>query len=431
VTALPARGAGTTGATVVRLNRDADERGLAAFRSAGMRVASSADFRGEGLPADLDGADILVFERFGLAIVDADPGRVAKALAEGVASHSVVSHRAERIYRALSMRESRRRDYLLGFRAGVDALVSDLLGEDVRGRSAEAQEAPELDETTATWGLQATGVVASRFAGRGVKLAVLDTGIDTAHPDFLGRVTEAMSFVRGEDVMDHAGHGTHCAGTACGPLRASGGLPRYGVAHDAQLYVGKVLDNAGFGSDRTVIAGLEWALDAGCAIISLSLGGATAADEPFDENYELIGRNALESRSLIIAAAGNESDRPFSVAPVASPANCPSIFAVAAVDERLRVAGFSSGKRSRIPGGEINLSGPGVGVLSALPLAQGGSGRLRGTSMATPHVAGIAALYAENDSSLRGLALWGGLLRGARYIGGDAGDVGQGLVYAP
>ena len=121
VTALPARGAGTTGATVVRLNRDADERGLAAFRSAGMRVASSADFRGEGLPADLDGADILVFERFGLAIVDADPGRVAKALAEGVASHSVVSHRAERIYRALFVcaDESIVRDSLLGIRAGV------------------------------------------------------------------------------------------------------------------------------------------------------------------------------------------------------------------------------------------------------------------------------------------------------------------------
>ena len=95
----------------------------------------------------------------------------------------------------------------------------------------------------------------------GIKVAVLDTGIDFDHPDFIGREIASKSFIADQEVQDGHGHGTHCAGTSCGILRPSSGQPRYGIAHGAQLHVGKVLSNSGSGSDRSVMGGLEWALD--------------------------------------------------------------------------------------------------------------------------------------------------------------------------
>ena len=162
----------------------------------------------------------------------------------------------------------------------------------------------------------------------------------------------------------------------------------------------------------------------------MSLGSAADVNEPFIEDYELIGQDALNSGSLIIAAAGNESDRPGHVAPVGSPANCPSIFAVAALDRDLKVARFSCGKRSDAIGGEIDIAAPGVDVFSSVPRPRLYA-RMAGTSMATPHVAGIAALYAESNPGFRGMALWGALNHGRRFIEGDASDIGAGLAQAP
>ncbi|WP_349369752.1 S8 family serine peptidase [Salinarimonas sp.] len=436
---MPVGGGGTTGATVVRLNREARHRGLGAFEDMKLRIASTADVTAEAaLASTFDGADMIVFERFGIAIVQADPDRMAAAVSAGVAEHGVVSARPERIYRAIGAGRGPRtlagasRDYLLGYRAGVDALVEDLLGGEAGGAGARRAEEPQdPEEITETWGLRATGVTGSCFSGRGIKVAILDTGIDAGHPDFEGRIVASKSFIPDETVEDAQGHGTHCAGTACGPMQPAENQPRYGVAYGAELYVGKVLSNQGLGSDRTVIAGLEWALNEGCQVISMSLGAAVAINQPFDENYELIGQDALRSGSLLVAAAGNESRRPTFVAPVGSPANCPSIFAVAAVDRFDAVAFFSCAKRTMHPGGEINIAGPGVDVLSSMPRALGGWDFLSGTSMATPHVAGIAALYAESDPGLRGMALWGALVKNARHIGGEVADVGAGLVYAP
>lgn len=116
--------------------------------------------------------------------------------------------------------------------------------------------APALDEAKLTWGQQATNVAASRFSGQGIRVAVLYTGLDLGHPDLATRPIASQSFVPGEDVQDGHGHGTHCVGTACGPLQP-GKLPRYGVAHASEIHVGKVLDNRGSGPDRNILAGIR------------------------------------------------------------------------------------------------------------------------------------------------------------------------------
>ena len=444
----------TTGATVVRLNRDATRRGLAPFAATGLKIASSHDFKDRAAPPGLDGADMIVFERFGIAIVEADPARVTAALTRGIGERAVLGHRPERVYRALGMEmtipraraavgafappasgDPVSRDYLVGYLGGVSDLIGHLMGNGHAGAGAALRLPGRVapvgwNEAAATWGLQATNVLASPFSGEGIKVAILDTGIDLDHPDFIGREIVSKSFIAGEEVQDGHGHGTHCAGTACGILRPSSGQPRYGIAHAAKLHVGKVLSNSGSGSDRSVMGGLEWALDNECSVISMSLGSAADVNEPFIEDYELIGQDALNSGSLIIAAAGNESDRPGHVAPVGSPANCPSIFSVAALDRDLNVAWFSCGKRSDAIGGEIDIAAPGVDVFSSVPGPRLYA-RMAGTSMATPHVAGIAALYAESNPGFRGMALWGALNHGRRFLDGDAADIGAGLSQAP
>ena len=203
---------------------------------------------------------------------------------------------------------------------------------------------PWADDTERTWGLAATGADLSAYTGSGIKLAVLDTGIDLAHPDFVSRAHTHASFVPRETVDDLQGHGTHCAGTAAAASPQAPNIPRYGVAPGAELFVAKVLNNRGAGRELDIIAGIEWALDNGCDIISMSLGRATGPQEPFDPLYEDIAAQALEAGCLIIAAAGNDSDRRYRyVAPVSSPANAPSIMAVAAIEADARVAPYSNG----------------------------------------------------------------------------------------
>lgn len=170
---------------------------------------------------------------------------------------------------------------------------------------------------------------------------------------------------------------------------------------------------------------MDWAVANGCEVISMSLrsiGPASAA-------YEAAGRRALNAGCLVIAAAGNDSARPGRIAPVGRPANSESVMAVAALDNRLRLAPFSNGGTAN-GGGKIDIAGPGVTIFSTAP---GGTTLVAkdGTSMATPHVAGIAALFAEARPAARGLALKALLTQTARALSLPATAIGSGLVQAP
>ena len=316
------------------------------------------------------------------------------------------------------------RDYLEGYRDGVNQLIDKLMVTE----PAEAEAAAALSESSATWGLQATKVLESPYSGAGIRVAVLDTGMDLNHPDFLGRTIVSKSFIPGvPSAQDGNGHGTHCIGTACGP-RTPSVLPRYGVAYESEIYAGKVLADGGSGSSFGIVEGINWAIQQNCPVISLSLGSGVARGQRYSRFYERVGESALDEGSLLIAAAGNSSQRPFRINPVGSPANCPSFMAVAALDSRMRMARFSDAGINP-DGGEIDIAAPGVDVYSSYPMPTRYQ-RLDGTSMATPHVSGIAALYAQATGK-RGQALWNLLTRRARRLFLPSRDVGSGLVQAP
>ncbi|TLP76849.1 S8 family serine peptidase [Nesterenkonia sphaerica] len=298
------------------------------------------------------------------------------------------------------------------------------------GEASVRPGAPPFSDTAdLTWGLQAVGIDAARAAGQsgaGVRVAVLDTGLDRHHPDFSARAVVTQSFVPGEGPYDAHGHGTHCAGTACGPWAPSSG-PGYGVAPEAELYAGKVLGDEGSGSDTTILAGIDWALQNECHIISMSLGADVREVHP---PYVAAGRRALEQGALVIAAAGNNAQRSAGDPGfVGAPANSPYVLAVAAVGPDLRTADFSA-RSSPHDGGEVNVAAPGVEVHSAWPEPE----RYRsisGTSMAAPHVAGLAALIC-GATGVRGQDLWDRLLdHVAALPQEDPLDVGAGLAKAP
>lgn len=408
--------------TVLRFTPGAARSGVQRLQGGGFRVASSSDFRAAPkVPNDFGGADVQFFERFGIAIVRRDPDRLASVLQSAVADHVVSASRPELRYRALDTLASR--DYLRGYRDGVVELVDRLTGP----ATESGPRAQAWDETRLTWGLQAIGVGPGTTAtGAGVRVAVLDTGFDSTHRDFAGRAVTRKLFASHSSPDDVDGHGTHCVGTACGP-RSPAGEPRYGVACESEIYAGKVLGDNGEGTDRSVIAGMEWALDAGCAVISMSLGADVPLGARPSEDYEQIGRICLDAGCLVVAAAGNASARPGRIAPVNSPANASTIMAVAAVDRALAPAEFSCGGVN--PGQDVDIAAPGVDVLSSW--IGGGHRRLQGTSMATPHVAGVAALLAQLDASHRGWTLWARLTQLARSLEARSRDVGRGLLQAP
>ncbi|WP_203338400.1 S8 family serine peptidase [Nocardioides limicola] len=265
------------------------------------------------------------------------------------------------------------------------------------------------DTSTASWGLYAVRAMppvlhTAPWSGQGTTIAVLDTGIDLQHPDFQGgRIVDTRSFIPNQTVQDGHSHGTHCAGTAAGPRVPTQGR-RYGVAHGAKLLIGKVLADSGGGTSGQVLAGINWAIDKKATVISMSLGSSVQPGQLPHTYYEEAALRALNNNVLIVAAAGNSGNGK----PVGSPANAPSVLSVAALDQSLNVASFSCFGLNGA-GGEVNVAAPGVQVYSAVPTNKGSYGFKTGTSMATPHAAGVAAMLAQKTGK-RGLALWNELM---------------------
>jgi subtilisin family serine protease len=399
----------TTGRYIVTLNDDSQDAGMAVLSErAGIsrsNMMSSLDFGEGGVDmAQMPANGGIVLHNIGVAIVDTPPDAVGalEMAAADAGTPSIMAVEPEGLMYALD--------------------------EPVNAGGGANVAAAFADTPTLTWGLQATKAGASAFTGAGIKVAILDTGLERNHPDFIGRTIVGRSFIPGVASFDDGhGHGTHCTGTACGSFAPPVPGRRYGVAHKALIYIGKVLSDGGSGTDGGILAGIDWAVANGCHVISMSLG---ANVKTTSIAYETAGTRALARGSLIIAAAGNNAHRPADKGFVGRPANSRTFMAVAALDPNLQIAWFSAGDTEQKPGTAVDIAGPGVAVYSSWLMPQRYNS-IPGTSMATPHVAGIAALYAQKTGA-RGLALANHVLNAALGPGQlPVQDVGRGLVQAP
>jgi subtilisin len=406
-------------------------------RSVGIKLPSSRDF-GKRSPTSQETNDGMILHNLGIAIIDPKGDEsIMRALSKsrGIGTSSGAIMEKERVVHTLESAE-----YLKGYKAAMKELKTKF------GLDTLAVDMPSFDNETelmkmSTWGLVKTRTVIDKpfrqpYTGKRIKVCILDTGIDFKHQDFAKRTIISNSFVPNELVQDAHGHGTHCAGTAVGILKpTSKDIQRYSIAYEASLYVGKVLSNSGSGADGWILAGINWAISNKCEVISMSLG-ANTNNASYSQVYESAANTALDSGCLIVAAAGNSY--PSSPA-VNHPANCPSVMAVGAVDIKLTKASFSCiGKFP--PSGKVDIAGPGVNILSAAANPHKGLssipatakyGSINGTSMATPHVAGIAALYAQQRKTRRGNSLWQKLVATAMPLNQPVTHVGAGLVQAP
>ncbi len=236
--------------------------------------------------------------------------------------------------------------------------------------------------------------------GEGAKVAVLDTGIDSDHADLKEAIADAKDFT-GDGIEDVNGHGTHCAGIVAARLNGVGFV---GVAPKADLLIGKVLGNDGRGAYSWIVEGIYWAVDCGADIISMSLGGG-GSDNAL---YQAI-QYALHEGKYVFCAAGNDGS--LYQNSIGYPGRYGGVITVASHDSNGNPSGFSS------TGGEVDVMAPGSRIWSTF--ANGSYAELSGTSMATPFVAGLAALISakhatsaindtplENNEDMRNHLLW-------------------------
>lgn len=265
--------------------------------------------------------------------------------------------------------------------------------------------------------------------GKGSTVAVLDTGVDAGHPDLAGRIALAKDFTGSSHGADDLiGHGTHVASTIAGTGAASGGKER-GVAPGANLIIGKVLGDSGYGYDSDIIDGMEWAVAQHADVISMSLGSQLAATTCDDPIAQALNQLSASSTSLFVVAAGNMGPRQNTVS---SPGCATSALTVGAVDAKDATAQFSS--RGPVGVSHIvkpEIAAPGVNILAA---AAGGRGvyayqTMSGTSMATPHVSGAAAIAKEAHPTMTGAQIKELLTSSANpTVPGTAQEVGAGRL---
>ncbi|HEY0451942.1 S8 family peptidase [Actinophytocola sp.] len=275
---------------------------------------------------------------------------------------------------------------------------------------------------------------AAGYTGTGVKVAVLDTGVDQTHPDLADREIAEHNFSDAPDNVDNFGHGTHVASIVAGTGAKSGGKYR-GVAWGASILDGKVLDDNGSGYESGIIAGMQWAAEQGADVANLSLGGGDSAE--IDPLEEAVNTLSAQYGTLFVIAAGNSGP---DAGTVGSPGSADAALTVGAVDRNDELAIFSSrGPRVGDGGIKPDITAPGVDIVAAKAAhgqigapAADGYVALSGTSMATPHVAGAAALIAQQHPDWTGAQLKA-VLSGsaAAHEGLTAFEQGAGRVNLP
>ncbi|MFI6121971.1 S8 family peptidase [Streptomyces sp. NPDC051064] len=268
---------------------------------------------------------------------------------------------------------------------------------------------------------------AAGYDGKGTKVAVLDTGVDAEHPDLKGRIAASENFTDSDTTDDRQGHGTHTVSTVGGSGAASDGKKK-GVAPGADLLAGKVLNDSGEGAESWIIAGMQWAVDQKADVVSMSLGSTAPTDctDPMSVAAEEL---AQSKDTLFVIAAGNAGP---TLNTVSSPGCAPSVLTVGAVDRDDSTAVFSS--RGPAVGAHTlkpEIAAPGVAISAA---AAGGRGvyayrSMSGTSMATPHVAGAAAIVKQRHPDWTAQQIKAALVSTAKSdIPGDVRETGGGRL---
>ena len=371
----------------------------------------------------IDAQNAVLYKNLGIVVADdMDEEQLTSSVAD--ASSPVIYFEKEREF--FSADEN---TLIQELKTGIEQLKNKVLELE---NFIQNKPIPQHPVVEMEWGLKAIGINNTQYTGKGVDICILDTGLDAAHPDFTGRIIEGKSFIQGEEWdKDPNGHGTHCAGVACGNVRNDTGN-RYGIAAESNLKIGKVLSDSGKGTTSSIIDAIDWAITKKFRIISMSLASPAGINEPPSLLFETVGKRALENNVLIIAAAGNDSNRPSLPRPVSVPANSVSIMAVAAIDSQMRIARFSNAGINAATGGNINVCAPGVDIVSSYPRKNGipkDYKVLSGTSMATPHVSGLAALYMEQFPGLKAEEIWSWLENHAKPIENlKYRDIGKGLI---
>ena len=265
---------------------------------------------------------------------------------------------------AAGQRETARQQYLRDPRVR-------LVEPNVRVRAAALPNDPRFAEQ---WGLTTIDAPEawSSATGTGILIGVVDTGVDPAHPELIGRIAASANFSTAATVIDRNGHGTHIAAAIAGQM--NNGIGGAGIAPDSRLLIARALDDQGEGTYADVIESINWAADSGAKIINLSLAGPTAS-QALAESI----KDAQDRGVLIVAAAGNNGNGAQTY-----PAAYPGVVSVAATDAADAPAAFTTF------GPWVTLGAPGVNVFSALPGNKYGT--LSGSSAAAAYVSGVAAL---------------------------------------
>ena len=340
------------------------------------------------------------------------------------------------------------RDLVSYIQGQRDALNSVLRLMEESGSNFDTERYAYLDDGL-TWALHAVGLASNDypFSGKGVRVAVLDTGVSLKHPDLtapavarsgnrkrarLSRslLTDCVSGDRSPNDLN--GHGSHCAGLIGGPrstLHQNGF--RYSVSPDSEMIISKVADDRGIATDGDIIEGISFATENKARVISLSIGEPRGSGDACDPLFEhladclLNGRVGHPKGCLIFAAAGNGSTSEV-IAPVDNPAACSKIVSIGAINPDGSIASFSNGQTDSE--GAVDFCAPGVDILSTH--LEDGFAIMTGSSMAVPIAAGVAALHFEKNPELDAQEIWKSMERTATPLGPRA-LYGNGLVQSP